>query len=431
MTTLPERFVARVRAALGKEAEDYFAALDAPPAHGLHINVRKCRAEEVDSAFDLREILPGAPVRRVLSGRPSAHPFHAAGLYYMQEPSAMLPVSALDVPEGARVLDMCASPGGKSSQLACALRGGLLVSNEIDRSRAEILRENIVRMGYDNVTVLSMRPDRVASLFGGFFDVVVVDAPCSGEGMIRKEPQVLRDLTDAGIRACASRQRSILESAAACLREGGTLLYSTCTFAPEEDEDNAEYILSLGFETLPVPPEIASEGREARLGVKFMPHFFEGEGQYFCLFRKTSPAACVMHEKKRAFREASARALRALDEVLDVRGLNVCERDGMLFAPALFSDLPCLVNGVMLGHMEKDGRFTPSHQLFTALGDRCRSVLSLAPDDPRVAEYLAGREIAGDVRGRCAVAVNGHALGGGKGSGGVVKNNYPKNLRTH
>ena len=431
MTTLPERFVARVRAALGKEAEDYFAALDAPPVHGLHINVRKCRAEEVDSAFDLREILPGAPVRRVLSGRPSAHPFHAAGLYYMQEPSAMLPVSALDVPEGARVLDMCASPGGKSSQLACALRGGLLVSNEIDRSRAEILRENIVRMGYDNVTVLSMRPDRVASLFGGFFDVVVVDAPCSGEGMIRKEPQVLRDLTDAGIRACASRQRSILESAAACLREGGTLLYSTCTFAPEEDEDNAEYILSLGFETLPVPPEIASEGREARLGVKFMPHFFEGEGQYFCLFRKTSPATCVMHEKKRAFREASARALRALDEVLDVRGLNVCERDGMLFAPALFSDLPCLVNGVMLGHMEKDGRFTPSHQLFTALGDRCRSVLSLAPDDPRVAEYLAGREIAGDVRGRCAVAVNGHALGGGKGSGGVVKNNYPKNLRTH
>ena len=343
----------------------------------------------------------------------------------------MLPVSALDVPEGARVLDMCASPGGKSSQLACALRGGLLVSNEIDRSRAEILRENIVRMGYDNVTVLSMRPDRIASLFGGFFDVVVVDAPCSGEGMIRKEPQVLRDLTDAGIRACASRQRSILESAAACLREGGTLLYSTCTFAPEEDEDNAEYILSLGFETLPVPPEIASEGREARLGVKFMPHFFEGEGQYFCLFRKTSPATCVMHEKKRAFREASARALRALDEVLDVRGLNVCERDGMLFAPALFSDLPCLVNGVMLGHTEKDGRFTPSHQLFTALGDRCRSVLSLAPDDPRVAEYLAGREIAGDVRGRCAVAVNGHALGGGKGSGGVVKNNYPKNLRTH
>lgn len=431
MTTLPERFVARVRAALGKEAEDYFAALDAPPAHGLHINVRKCRAEEVDSAFDLREILPGAPVRRVLSGRPSAHPFHAAGLYYMQEPSAMLPVSALDVPEGARVLDMCASPGGKSSQLACALRGGLLVSNEIDRSRAEVLRENIVRMGYDNVTVLSMRPDRVASLFGGFFDVVVVDAPCSGEGMIRKEPQVLRDLTDAGIRACASRQRSILESAAACLREGGTLLYSTCTFAPEEDEDNAEYILSLGFETLPVPPEIASKGREARLGVKFMPHFFEGEGQYFCLFRKASPATCVMHEKKRAFREASARALRALDEVLDVRGLNVCERDGMLFAPALFSDLPCLVNGVMLGHMEKDGRFTPSHQLFTALGDRCRSVLSLAPDDPRVAEYLAGREIAGDVRGRCAVAVNGHALGGGKGSGGVVKNNYPKNLRTH
>lgn len=174
----------------------------------------------------------------------------------------MLPVSALDVPEGARVLDMCASPGGKSSQLACALRGGLLVSNEIDRSRAEILRENIVRMGYDNVTVLSMRPDRIASLFGGFFDVVVVDAPCSGEGMIRKEPQVLRDLTDAGIRACASRQRSILESAAACLREGGTLLYSTCTFAPEEDEDNAEYILSLGFETLPVPPEIASEGRK-------------------------------------------------------------------------------------------------------------------------------------------------------------------------
>ncbi len=429
MNGLPEKFLERMKARLGAEYGDYLAALDAPPVKGLHINTARCAVSVADGALPGLEKLPfGDGCRLVAEGRPTAHPYYAAGLYYMQEPSAMLPVSALAglLPDGARVLDMCAAPGGKTSMLARMPETGLLVSNEIERSRALVLRENVVRMGYANVLAVSMRPDRAADAFGGFFDAAVVDAPCSGEGMMRKEPQAAANWSEANVRACAARQREILRSADACLKEGGLLLYSTCTFSPEEDEGAAEYALSLGYEPVSAPESIRALGRPAGCGYIFYPHAFRGEGQFFCLLRKTGAARPEAKPGARC-RPASRAELALVSDVMDVSGLGIASSDGMLFVPALRRELPCLVNGVMLGRAEK-GRFTPAHQAFHAYGGRFRA-LELDVGDERVADYLAGREIAGEARGWVAVTAGGYALGGGKGSGGVVKNHYPKSLR--
>ncbi len=424
MIRLPEKYIARMKATLCAEFDDYLAALSAPPTKGLHINTLKCDESAVGWA-DLERV--SGNCRRVLSGAPARHPYYAAGLYYMQEPSAMLPVQALGDIAGLKVLDMCAAPGGKSSQLAIKLAGrGLLVANETEGSRALILRENITRMGYTNVVITSMRPSDVADTFGGAFDVVVVDAPCSGEGMMRKEPEAALGWSEANVRACAARQREILSSADRCLKEGGLLLYSTCTFAEEEDEANVRFISDLGYTVLPIPEEIAKLGSAAGGGVKFFPHKFGGEGQFFALLRKDSAGERAAR-LNRPYQAATAAEAADVRKVVDIEG-RIVRKNDMLFLPALDFDLPCLANGVLLGRRVKD-RFEPSHSLFTALGRAVRSRLDLPLGDERIAAYLAGEEIEGNAIGYCTITVDGYPLGGGKGSGGVIKNHYPKFLR--
>ena len=425
MTNLPEKFIERMRSRLGARFDDYLHALKFQPTKGLHLGV-KAQSSVSSKLGGLSALAFGESCYAVKSGKPGAHPYHSAGLYYMQEPSAMLPAAAVDLPKNAKVLDLCSAPGGKSSVIASRLNGeGLLVSNEIERSRALILRENLVRMGYRNAVVMSERPARIAQIFGGYFDVVIVDAPCSGEGMFRKEPQAVLDWSEANVRACAVRQKEIVRSADACLKEGGTLVYSTCTFSEEEDEEVVDFIISLGYEILPAPEAIAKLGVDVGKGYKFYPHLF-GEGQFFCLLRKTSLGASEVRLKK-GCQTASSSESKLVESVVKAEG-KIAKKEDMLFIPALDVDLPCLMNGVMLGKLEK-GRFTPAHGLFTALGGECLQKIDLTLEDERVSAYLRGEEIAGEVKGWCAVLVDGYALGGGKGSGGVIKNHYPKSLR--
>ncbi len=423
----------RLNKMLGDNVQQYMDALSLSPVKGLHVNTTKCSMDTVQQLNFGERIPEGDNLIRVADNvRPALHPYYAAGLYYMQEPSAMLPVSAIDMPDNAWVLDMCAAPGGKSSQLAIKLQGkGMLVSNDVDRSRAQVLRENIVRMGYSNVLVVSMDTERLANTFGGCFDVVVVDAPCSGEGMFRKEPQALIDWNENNIRACALRQREILIRADKCLKTGGILLYSTCTFAEEEDERIAEYVCSMGYEVLLIHSNVTQSALKCSIGYKYLPHMFCGEGQYFCAFVKRGQSLPPQqHSNKDRYTPATRKSLSILQEVADVTHLNVCEKDGMLFVPAYEYNVPCLINGVMLGKVEKDGRLTPSHQLFTALGNRCNNTVDLQCDDMRVKQYLGGEEIATDkAKGWCCVSVYGFALGGGKASGTRLKNHYPKHLR--
>lgn len=432
MIDLPEKFIRRMGELLGDRLGDYLAALGRAPAKGLHINTVKCDPSVVDAAVDGLGKTSFADNCRFVAAesRPTRHPYYAAGLYYMQEPSAMLPVAALGrLGSGTRVLDMCAAPGGKTSMLACALGGqGLLVSNEIERSRAVVLRENVVRMGYGNTVITSMRPDGLAAAFGEYFDVVVADAPCSGEGMMRKEEEAARNWSEANVRACAARQKEIVRSADACLKRGGTLLYSTCTFSPEEDEEVAGFVISLGYEPIEPPAAVTECGVKCGAGYKFFPHLFDGEGQYFCMFRKISDGTGAVRPKK-PYARASAADKRAVGEVADISGLDIAKKDDMLFVPALWSDMPCLANGIMLGRLEK-GRFVPAHQLFASMRSRLNSIIDLPLGSDEIGAYLGGAEIAGNARGYCGVAAGGYVLGGGKGSGGVIKNHYPKGLRT-
>lgn len=422
---LPEKYMERMKAALGAEFADYMAAMESPPVKGLHVNTLKAQAGEAEKTATLERLPYGENCYIVKDGRPTLHPYYRAGLYYMQEPSAMLPIAYAPICRGMRVLDMCAAPGGKSSQAAIKLGGeGLLVSNEIDRKRALVLRENTITLGYTNTVVTNMRPDALARTFGAYFDAVIVDAPCSGEGMFRKEKQAVLDWSPQNVRACAARQREILMSADGCLKEGGLLVYSTCTFSPEEDEENVKFLTENGYETLPCYiAGFAGDGH----GYKFYPHRAAGEGQFFCLLRKTKPADAPRRLQKLQY--AVKRETDGISEFADIGGIKIARKNGMLFAPALDADIPCLVNGVMLAETMRDGRLTPSHQMFTAFGRRFRSVADMPADDPRITAYVRGEEIAGDVKGWCAVCVDGHPLGGGKGSNGVIKNHYPKHLR--
>ena len=235
---LPEGFEARMRALLGSEYEDFLASFDRPLCTGLRRNPLKTGFTGDLSRFSLSPV-PWCPTGFYYAAvsRPGLSPYHAAGLYYLQEPSAMAPAELLDPQPGERVLDLCAAPGGKSTQLAGKLRGkGLLVCNEINAKRAKILSGNIERLGISNALVLNEHPKRLEERFAGYFDKILVDAPCSGEGMFRKEEAAVTDWTEDTNAICANRQLEILTSAAAMLRPGGRLVYSTCTFSPVENE---------------------------------------------------------------------------------------------------------------------------------------------------------------------------------------------------
>lgn len=235
---LPEGFILRMQSLLGEEYAAFSASFDRPLCTGLRLNPLKTGFTGDLSRFSLSPV-PWCPTGYVYdaASRPGLSPYHAAGLYYLQEPSAMAPAELLDPQPGERVLDLCAAPGGKSTQLAGKLQGrGLLVCNEINAKRAKILAGNIERLGIANALVLNEHPKKLETRFEGYFDKILVDAPCSGEGMFRKEEAAVTDWTEDTNAICANRQSEILTSAAKMLRPGGRLVYSTCTFSPVENE---------------------------------------------------------------------------------------------------------------------------------------------------------------------------------------------------
>ena len=295
---LPPAFLDRVRQQLGPEYEAFLASYHRPRALGLRLNPLKT---------DRPPILPFtlSPLPWAAYGfwypseeRPGLHPWHEAGLYYLQEPSAMAPAELLGVEPGLRVLDLCAAPGGKSTQLAAKMRGqGLLVCNEYHPKRAKILSQNVERMAISNALVLQETPERLAKRFPGWFHRVLVDAPCSGEGMFRKEAAALEDWSPELVEMCARRQAGILDAAAELLAPGGRLVYSTCTFAPQEDEGAVAAFLArhpeFEIEVLDVPwfsPGDGAAGPGLEHTFRLWPHKLRGEGHYAAGFRPAGPA---------------------------------------------------------------------------------------------------------------------------------------------
>ena len=427
---LPEAFLQRMEAQLGSEYPAFLESLERPRAVALRFNPMKGE----------RPVLPfvGAPVPWEPEGfyydpetRPGLHVYHEAGVYYLQEASAMAPVALLDPKPGERVCDLCAAPGGKTTQIAGRMLGrGFLVCNEINPKRAKILSRNIERMGVANALVTNEHPETLASRFPGFFDRVLVDAPCSGEGMFRKEEAAVTDWSQETVQMCARRQREILDSAARLVRPGGRLVYSTCTFAPEEDEETVAAFLKSHPEFAPEPVDAPWFVPGENASYRMWPHKLLGEGHFAAVLRKTGGEsedipACPGEKCPKAW-ESFAKEL----DITLPEGKAVSFGQSLYWAPTEqpeLNRLKVLRPGLELG-TERKGRFEPAHALALWL-KTCAVTECFPPESPEMKAYLHGDVVPSGKKGWCLVQAGGYAIGWGKGDGSVLKNHYPKGLR--
>ena len=443
----------RMRELLAEEEYAAFLKSYGEEIHrGLRVNMVKIPVEDFlkITPFSLRPVpWAGEGFFYEEAQRPGIHPYHEAGLYYIQEPSAMAVAVLADPQPGERVLDLCAAPGGKTTQLAGRMQGkGLLVSNEIHPARAKILAQNVERMGISHALVTCESPQTLAGRFPAFFDRVVVDAPCSGEGMFRKEEQALLQWSPENVSLCAKRQDEILEAAAGMVRPGGRLVYSTCTFAPEEDEGSiSRFLKNHGeFRVEKVPayeglshgrPKWADGPREVEDTYRLWPHLLEGEGHYVAVLRKEGEksgpdrGAFGMPGKKLSFPREYEEFERE-NLTCGISGFPVMFGEQLYAMPEIadLKGLKVLRAGLHLGTLRK-GRFEPSHALALALeaGDALR-VCSLKADGEQVRAYLRGETLPVEgEKGWCLILVDGYSLGWGKISNGTLKNHYPKGLR--
>ena len=462
---LPIAFAERMKRLLGAEYDAFFEALSRESAvKGLRVNTHKVSVDTFvqNAPFALTPI-PYVTGGFIVSDDAQAgkHPLHAAGAYYMQDPGAMSAVAAIPRAfwerEGLCVLDLCAAPGGKTTQLAalCEKNAGVVLANEYVSARSRILAGNVERMGLSNVAVTNTDAARIAQWYPSTFDLVAVDAPCSGEGMYRKNELAISEWSEANVTMCAARQREILDSAALCVASGGYLLYSTCTYSTEENEETVARFLREHPDFSLTPCEEAvvrhtadgiadfdARGEDLRLCRRFYPHVCAGEGQFVALMRRAEGDG--VREARPLTDEAGAALKKTADTFLtETLGHTLSPlllRHGMLcVCPAADKrnfPLPpqSVAVGVPLGE-ERKGRIVPHHHFFMSFGTECRSRAVLSFDDARVRKYLAGEEIEipADLSGYTAVLLRlGDTLlplGGGKAVGGRLKNYYPKGLR--
>ena len=441
---LPEQFCVRMKEMLGEEYAAFYASYDLPKYQALRINPLKTERDTflLQAPFSLNRV-PWTTNGYYYSGNdhPGRHPYHEAGVYYIQEPSAMAPAEYLMAEPGERILDLCAAPGGKSSQIACSMQGeGLIVCNEIHPARAKILSENIERMGVCNALVTNETPQKLSDNFREYFDRILVDAPCSGEGMFRKEAAAVTDWSEETVRMCSRRQQEILHSAAAMLRPGGHLVYSTCTFSPEENEGTISAFLHAhaDFSVLPVgapwfcpgrPEWVADPAPGLEHTVRLFPHKLRGEGHYAAVLQKSGdapgaelpPEAAVSAPKE--LTEFCAQVGAALPE-----GHFAAFGESVLLVPDALPELrglKVLRAGLELGQARK-GRFLPAHAWALWLN---AATQSMSLNDEQARRYLAGQTLESGLRGWVLLDYAGCTLGWAKGDGQQLKNHYPKALR--
>ena len=457
MNQLPEAFIIQMKRLLGEAG--FFAyekSLSEPVTRALRVNLLlredgtlPCEMEGVCDA------VPWAKGCWFVRGdaRPGLSPLHEGGLFYLQEPSALSAVSVLDPQPGERVLDLCAAPGGKSTQIAGLMQGkGLLVCNEPVASRAQILSRNVERMGVRNAVVTSAMPDQLAPHFPAFFDRILVDAPCSGEGMFRRQPEARDEWTENSPRGCADRAMEILEEAARMLAPGGKLVYSTCTFNDTENEGVLERFLAIHPEFAPQAFELPGLPSGEKGYIHLYPHEIEGEGHFVSLLVKSADATCAPQAEEAPARKAKTAkgksgAIKgnaktapemAVPEVLakDVRFDRLHIAGDCLWAlpegiddVARLDGLRVLRTGLLLAHMEGK-RAEPDHALAMALRPEEAARTAELTHEQALA-YQAGEVLdLGDLAaGYTLLTHQGVSLGFGKQAGGQMKNHYPKGLR--
>ncbi len=420
---LPEDFKARMRLQLGAEYDAFVSEYEKPPLHGFRVNTLKISADELHSLFPFSlGTVDWCPTGFYCdaAARVGKHPASRAGLLYSQEPSAMVAVEELNPLPGERVLDLCAAPGGKSTHIAAKLCGeGLLLANEISAQRTAALCENLERMGVKNAVVTNMPPKNLEKHFPLFFDKILVDAPCSGEGMFRRDSEAARCWSAEHVRSCALRQLNILGSAAPMLRGGGTLVYSTCTFSCEENEEVCEKFLK----SRPDFTLVSSR--------RIMPHTHKGEGHFAAKFVKKGNERLDRPALSEAA-DASLYRKFAEENLFAPPDGNFTAFGGRLYlTPENFGSLDGLKimrAGLYLGENKK-GRFEPSHALCMSL-KKDGFVRTVSLSDAETDEFYSGAALTvGAGRGYCAALWNDFPVGWGKTVDGVFKNHIPKYLR--
>lgn len=503
---LPQKFLNRMEQMLGEEYPAFLESYEKKKYQSLRLNPIKGEIGQ------LKEKLPFSltPVSWEKHGfcygeedTPGKHPYHEAGVYYIQEPSAMAPVAYLmsDVYEGVceekhsyseRILDLCAAPGGKSTQIAGAMyeayeKGmwedkGILISNEIHPARAKILSENMERMGISNALVTNETPQHLAENFESYFTRILVDAPCSGEGMFRKNEEACEEWSKENVQLCADRQDEILDCAASMLAPGGRMVYSTCTFAPAENEGSMARFLSRhpdffieevelaegmskgvpewaylkdGEKAIPQEQRISIEKLETmRKTVRLFPHKVNGEGHYLAVLKKEGnipkgyEGYCknglekgISEKEKNAPGKGCLEFLDFAKETFKTEGVTGCEKERtyLKFGEQLYlvptgmpavKGLKVLRPGLHLGTIKKN-RFEPSHALALALkSEEVIHSMDFPADSEQIRGYLSGNTFPAEgEKGWYLITVDGYSIGWGKLAGGVMKNHYPKGLR--
>lgn len=457
---LPIEFEKKMKAFLGNEWDDFLYSYDNNRFQALRFNTLKVQSQE--ERMRILKTLKISSDKKVSwadeayyfdeNVRPGKHPYHEMGLYYIQEPSAMSAAALLAPKPGMRVLDLCAAPGGKSTQLATYLGdSGLLVSNEINTQRSRILSQNIERMGIKNAIVTNEDSFVLASHFPGFFNAIQVDAPCSGEGMFRKLPEAIEQWSMENVAICAARQKEILDNAAVMLKPGGTIVYSTCTFSREENEDVIECFLERH-------PDFTLEEME-----RFWPHKVDGEGHFVAKLvrrgcvdtdlkadRKTKKNKNSKNRKNETKPALTKENMKLLSEFLDetisedvaawIKNSRLVMFGEQLYRlPDMEVDIKGLKvqrAGLHIGEFKKQ-RFEPSHSLALALKlNDAKNLVKLTCDNPQTIGFFNGQSVvlsdeqaAECKKGWALVCVDGYTAGWGKVNGTQVKNHYPKGLR--
>lgn len=450
---LPIEFENRMKDMLGEEYAAFLSSYDEKKRQSLRINTLKAEKESLvlDKKFSLE------PVDWCETGyyygneaQPGKHPYHEAGVYYIQEASAMAPGAYLEAQPGEKILDLCAAPGGKSTQAACQLKGqGLLVCNEIHPARAKILSENIERMGIRNALVMNETPQALEKAFPLYFDRILVDAPCSGEGMFRKNEEARQEWSQENVELCASRQQEILQCAANMLKPGGRLVYSTCTFAPLENENMIGWFLKNhpDFTIKEVkkwdgmaagePAWMEEPIEEIKRTLRLWPHKLRGEGHYVAILERNLSGTVgrepvvekgISEKECKEYFEFAKQYLK-----IPPKGKLIRFGEQLYIAP---DELPSLHGlrvlrpGLHLGTMKKN-RFEPSHALALALKpSEVKNSLQLSADGEEIRAYLRGETLPVEgEKGWYLICAGDYSIGWGKLSGDVMKNHYPKGLR--
>ncbi len=445
MLNLPEDFLDRMKSLLKDEYDDFVREYSKDRHQGLRINTLKSDFDSIKDEFDLRAI-PWCENGYYYeeSQRPGKSVLHEGGAFYIQEPSAMAVAENLDIQEGDFVLDLCSAPGGKASQIAAKLKGkGLLIANEIIPSRAKILSQNIERMGIRNCVVMNESPQRLQEKYVGIFDKILVDAPCSGEGMFRKNETAIEEWSLENVRLCRQRQLDILDCAARLLKDGGRIVYSTCTFSQEENEEVIDEFLTKykEFEVVPsvykfekgIAFDKAKNKSMLEMTNRIFPHKVEGEGHFFAVLQHKGEKS---QTKYRLQSSNTDKKLIKEYELWQKQNLNVEFSPDLMFGQKLYSlpkgtpdfdRMKVERAGLGLGEFKKD-RFEPAHSLAMALRP-CEAKNVLSVDMENAKRYILGEMLECDIKGWAIVKYKGVSLGWCKCDGMYAKNHYPKGLR--